>query len=268
MTTTRSKTPGFDELVEIITVAVLGRLTGDRSVASGEGPRTFTLMWVLGAPCGHLNQLARLMAVLDRTVHLQRIAACPDAAGGLEAAAADATRVCDSIEVVDPVGRPGSVSAVLDSIEKVDLVYAGSLGTGQASALTAVNDADPFVQILLNCLWANKPVYVVEDPSFSGVHRAQGHGGEGLAHALKRNRQDLAAMGIRRVSANELAGPLGELDAERTSFNRATGGLLTETDVRTVASQGIRFIEVAKGTIITPLALERARLTGIEIRKK
>ena len=254
--------------MEIITTAVLGRLTGDASLAGGEGPQAFTLLWVVGAPCGHLNQLARLMAVLDRTVHLQRIAACPDAAGGLSAAAADSTRVCEAIETVDPAGRPGSVSAVLESIGKVDMVYAGSLGTGQAAELAALNDADPFVQILLNCLWANRPVYIVEDPSFSGVHRAKGHGGEHFAHPLKRNRQDLAAMGIRRVAANELAGPLGELDAQRTSFNRATGGLLTENDVRTVASQGVRFIEVTKGTIITPLAQERARLTGVEIRKK
>jgi hypothetical protein len=169
----------FDALVSLITEAVLGRLQGatpwgEAAAGGGAAPSAPAMEarrigWLLAAPCGHLDVLARQVSTLARLGHAQLVVACADVVDGLRSTAdwpGEGPGL--GLRVVGTDG--GGVSALLAELRDQDVIYVGALGWRQATALAELDDGDGFVQLLLGALAAGKPVSVVAGEGLGGLH--------------------------------------------------------------------------------------------------
>ncbi len=236
------------------------------------------IAWVLAAPCGHLEPLCREMAVLARLGHQQRVVACPDVV--------DALRTTPlwpgeggglSLRVVGAGGQ--GVSALLAELSELELVYVGSLGWHQATALAALDDRDGFVQLLLGALAAGTPVSLVAAHGLDALQGlapgsqggASSGGQAGVSSILARQAgllwRSLEGLGVKPLALAELRRPLAALEAAASAQGRALGGLLTERDVEEAAAAGLRELRLSHGTMITPLARDRARELELRIEQ-
>jgi hypothetical protein len=284
----QDQTIDFAALVKMITESVLtslqasSRPDGSAGVAPSMPDRPSALeiearriTWILAAPCGHLELLCREMAVLARLGHQQVVVACPDVVDALRTTPLWPGEGAGlSLRVVNPDGH--GVSALLADLPDQELVYVGSLGWHQAAALAALDDRDGFVQLLLGALAARKPVSLVAAEVLDGLQGlAPGSqtlaGPAGVSPVLERQAgvlwRSLEALGVKPLALAELRRPLAALEAAASAQGRALGGLLTERDVEEAASAGLRELRISRGTMITPLARDRARELDVRIEQ-
>ncbi len=285
MSQPQDQTIDFAALVKMITESVLASLQassrrgGSAGVASStaEPPSPLEIearriVWLLAAPCGHLEPLCREMAVLARLGHQQVVVACPDVVDSLRTTPLwPGEGVGLSLRVVSPDGH--GVSALLGDLPDQELVYVGSLGWHQAAALAALDDRDGFVQLLLGALAAGKPVSLVAAEALDGLQglAPEGRRQAGASSVLARQAgvlwRSLQGLGVKPLALAELRRPLAALEAATSARDRALGGLLTERDVEEAAAAGLRELRLSRGTMITPLARDRARELDVRIEQ-
>lgn len=278
MSTSDHQPLDFAALVALITESVLARMAAPSTAVSLPGPTPVVpvpqgqrISWVLAAPCGHLAPLCGELAVLARLGHQQRVVACPDVADSLRSTLAWPGESAGlALRVVSPSGQ--GVSALLAELGDTEQLYVGSLGWHQAAALTALDDRDGFVQLLLGALAAGKPVSLVAGEALDGLQGlAPGGGDTAAAPALAREAQRLwralEGLGVKGLDMTELRRPLAALEAASSPQGRAFGGLLTEGDVEEAAAAGLRELRLTRATLVTPLARDRARALDVRIEQ-
>ena len=259
MSRTDAQDPALNELVRAIAEAVLRRLEADAAQATEPGGAR--VLWMLAAPAAHLGRLAREMGVLHRLGHRQRVVGCDDALAALQAEALPAGVQVDA---------PGaSASERLAAVADADVVYLGSLRWAQAAALAAVQDGDDWVAAALEAVAQETPVRVVVGDDLGGLHRfGPGAAAKGrLASVAAERWRALEPLGVTPLALDALGAPLAGLEANQHSWGRALGGLLGEADVSRAAAEGMRELRLPAGTVVTPLAADRARELGLVIRK-
>lgn len=279
MSQSQDQTLDFTALVGLITESVLGRLQGSPGVGGsaagvrgpGERPAAVEarrIAWLLAAPCGHLESLCREVAVLARLGHRQLVVACPDVVDSLRSTPGWPGEGADlGLRVVSPGGQ--GVSALLAELANQELVYVGSLGWHQAAALAGLDDRDGFVQLLLGALAAGTPVSLLAGEMLHGL-QGLAPGSTGVASpALTRQAgilwRSLEGLGVQPLALAELRRPLAALEAANSAQGRAFGGLFTERDVEEAAAAGLRELRLSRGTLVTPLAWDRARELDVRI---
>ncbi len=254
-----SSLPDLAALVQLVTEAVLRQLAEGASEAGGAQARH--VGWLLGAPVGHLPALSREMAVLARLGHRQSVLGCADALVALTTLG-----LPPGVATADPAAP---VSEQLRLAAEVDLLYVGALGWQQARELAAMQDTDPAVAVTLEALSRGVPVRAVVGDGLGGLHRygpdtrMKGR----LAAEAARIFRDLQGLGVELLPLSAIGRPLAALDTAQHSFGRSLGGLLTETDVERAAGEGRRELRLPAGTVVTPLARDRARELGVSIRR-
>ena len=79
--------------------------------------------------------------------------------------------------------------------------------------------------------------------------------------------RELEAAGLAVLPLEGLEAMAEDLAALERTGSRAFGGLVTEADVEAFAARGGRQIDLPAGTIVTPLALNRATELGVVLKK-
>lgn len=278
----------LDDVARRVVEEVLARLsasgTGRGGGEPGKEPREERLFWMMASPCGHLEEIAKTWRRLDRAGYGQHALVCGDVASAIG-------RVSGGVGNVEVTSIEGlGVSEAARMVAGAELVYVGSLGWKQGRDLGELMDDDPFVFLILDALAAKKPVFCLRDPGLGGLLGASGgeleeagrtngsigtagrvemggRGGGRLAREARRRWQEMESVGVRAVSLDDVKRPLAAARAARSSFNRAAGGLVTEKDVEQAAREGLGSLMLAPATVVTPLARDRARELGVELRR-
>jgi len=252
------------------------------------------VVWFLGTAARRLDSVVRAMALVARFGAQQTILSCPEVAGTVEGLLRGAN-VEASVQIVDPGSQPDSVQSAMESVGHADLLYVGTLGWEQAKKAAGADDSDPFAAMLLEGLAAARPVLVLGHEDLPGLQRIalgsvgpDGRLGDGRtdggrtadgrparaktvgASGLERRAQslwrDLALLGLEAVAVDDVVRPLATLAATTDSASRARGGLVTEKDIDEVFAAGVLRVTLAPQTVVTPLARDRARELGVELR--
>lgn len=278
------------------------------------------VLWLVAAPCGHLAQLAQIWRRLARRGHFQQLVVCVDVAQRFGEQAQDVLAAQDGWGIektfvlappADPALNPRSglkgvgieagtdtalgtgtvevstTSRALEALDAAAVVYVGALAWNQAFQLSRMDDGDPFVQLILAAVSAQKRVCCLRDETLSGLMGCGGARGErsaqggrsakggrdapNLTTAVTRRSQnlwrELESLGIQGLPLDAVFRPLQALEAAQDSFQRAHGGLVTEKDIEAVIQNGLHRLTLAPGTLVTPLAADRARELGVVLKR-
>lgn len=247
----------LDALIEEITELVLARLgrVSHGGVGGRAGlPQTLIVM-------GDGERGGELLAIVIRAALAVggRVAVVPSALWPRERIAHVAT--------VDGVVRVVEAPAVWGPlIAESRLVLVPNLSLSELSAFTHLLSLTPSSGALLAALVEGRTVLAGgDDVNLYAVHAARLP--KALVEAARACVSKAAAMGLKVVEGQRLA---DEVQAGSAVVAPSAGGtgrdVLTRDDVETMLRGGVTSIEVAAGTIVTPLASEVARAAGAEIR--
>jgi hypothetical protein len=260
MTERAAPLPSLETLVALATEAVLQALEAQRQADGTDRPAGRTILWLLGAPAGHLGRLLPTLATLERLGHRQTVAA-----------PLDVTRVVTPAPGIEVLTVEGAATTLLQRVAEADLVILGALGWAQAAALAALDDRDPFVAAVLDARTAGRPVAALAEPWASGILGAAPglRAGPVRAAALAREGdarwRAMLALGITPRPLDALTASFTAAPGAGGVADPGLGGLLREQDVAAAAARGQQQLEVPRGTVVTPLARDRARDLGVTL---
>jgi hypothetical protein len=217
------------------------------------------------------------MEILGRLAWEQRILCVPEAEVALGMMSRSSNHGRATLVGPGGAGEAGLASAWLEAAAGCDLLFIGSLAWHQARALTAFDDRDPAVAVVLDALGAGRAVRLLVGEGLTGLHRHRGRGaqepgvslgrrggaGGAVASEATRLHRALDNLGVSLVSIEAIGAQLAARSAAKEAFGRALGGLLGERDVEQAASEGRRELRLPKDVVVTPLARDRARALGI-----
>lgn len=151
--------------------------------------------------------------------------------------------------------------------EQFDYFYIPVLPFSAVSDLLHFNDANPLIRILLWAMFAGKKAVANSsgaDPyhpkwQVSGLH----HGNTLLKQEMRKRLQQLRAYGIQLVDQ-----PDDVMKHFQNSGKDEVKGVITAESIMQMIQSGKRFVEIRRGTIITPLAHDLIRKHHLEIREE
>lgn len=267
-----------ERLIEEITELVYRQLTGGASQAGSEGPAVTppvlkplppadpapppngSVLFVMGEGRRGLELLpaqvktilkesVRLVVVPSDTVPASRVAGVLGDVGG-------ALRVLE---------RPPS--AWHELVRDSRAVIVPNLTVHAAAGIALLAGLEPCAAAAIQALIEGRPVLAgCEEVNFLTMNAA--HLAKPFLDVLRGHLNTVQSLGVRLVEmktlGEEVAGRL------RTHKGGAAGegrgrNVLTKDDVETLLRSGARAIEVANGTIVTPLARDEATAAGVEI---
>jgi hypothetical protein len=135
------------------------------------------------------------------------------------------------------------------------------------SGISLLAGLEPCAQAAVQAFIEGRPVVAgCEDINFLTMNAA--HLAKPFLEILRQRVSAVQSLGVRLVEMKQLGAEVGKLCGSKASLNGSAGrgrNVLTREDVETLLRAGHRSIEVAGGTIVTPLALEVAKSAGIVI---
>mgnify|MGYP006285720055 CR=1 FL=1 len=271
----RHETVSFDAIAKAVVAEVLRRL-GQGSSHDLLGPLNqaspLEVLWVLGAPTAHLACFNNLWKRLTRMGYRQRFLLCEETSCLLES---DLHFIAPKDALVLGSSEPsaGRSSGALTSAMEASkwagesaLVYVASLGITQARRLAATDDVEPFARVLMESLLSGTPVHLFRGEGLGGLQGLdpKNHTGA-LARQVANLWRDLELLGVQGLRLEDGLRPLTSVEARESALGKTLGGLLTEKDVEEAARSGLNELKLARGTVVTPLARDRARELGVSL---
>ncbi|WP_379599633.1 hypothetical protein [Oceanobacillus luteolus] len=209
----------------------------------------------------HMNELQRdFKELIDFHQHGIRIRICP-AEHLLELY--DVTELARQTRIDDWI----TLQNAEKHKEQFEHFYIPNLPFSAVSDLVSFNDARTSIRLLLWALMKGRSVTAFSqgaDPYHPVWQEADLHHGNAyLKREMKQQLQKVRGLGIRLIEKEE--------DLLQHFLNRTEKGVnpvITADTILNYAKDGKRYIEVDKGTIITPLARDTAREYHMEIGEK
>lgn len=163
-------------------------------------------------------------------------------------------REMKQVEKIVDISDEGSLQGILDGFSTFEAVYCISPGIKLLENITQYNDTGFIENILVQSLLCQKPAGILMD------YDAQRLSG-GISKKVRELTSAITDMGItvEKVCKEENG------SADQPVKGKGSE-LITEKDIDEMSKKGIKEISSSKGCIITPLARDRAKEVGINIK--
>ncbi len=243
-------------LVDEITEMVCEQL-GANGLSALSAPGVAPVLVVLGEGrrgLDHLGSQARAA-----TAGGERVALVPSATS----AAAELQRIVEMDRGVTVLETPPPWSTL---VEHCRVLVVPNLSLNELAAISLLLTPTRASAAVQAALLEGRPVLLGSDEiSFLSVHAARFP--RALMETVRAYVEKVTSMGARLLEGQLIPEELVASRSPGTEPGRVSRGreVLTRDDVVTLLRSGARSIEVAVGTIVTPLAREVAQSTGVEI---
>lgn len=243
-----------DEITELV-IAQLGRVSHSAGPGSSGLPQTLIVM-------GDGERGAELLSTHIRASIASggRVAIVPSASWP-RARIAHVATPDGRVRVVDAPPAWGAL------VTESRVVLVPNLAMSELSAVTRLLHLTPASGALLAALVEGRAALAGGDD----IHLYAAHAArlpKALVEAARACAARAAAMGVKVMEAKRLADEILVAASPPSPANGTLSGardVLTRDDVEAMLRSGVATIEVAAGTIVTPLALEVARAAGADI---
>ncbi|MDR3589832.1 MAG: flavoprotein [Negativicutes bacterium] len=159
-------------------------------------------------------------------------------------------------------------------LRETDVVVVPVLTQNTAAKLARAFSDTVVTTLVLQALMLGKPVLVAvnaADPHDGWrVSAGMGRAPAGLARMLQDNLKKIEGLGVRLVDVRQLAGETGRffernLTRQPAAAAAATKVLIDAAAVKAAQINGSRRLDVPRGAVVTPLAVDAARDLGVEL---
>lgn len=150
-------------------------------------------------------------------------------------------------------------------VSRADRVVIPFLSVTTLSKIAAMIGDEPVSGVCLQALLQGKPVAVCADNIHSLNYSGVNTGGKLMA-AIRHNMEVLKELGIEILQLNSLPGNVPAKKADPATPTVGVKNVVTAGDVAVAAEQKLKLLNFPRGTIVTPLAFDKAKELGIEIR--
>ena len=239
-------------LVQLITDLVMAELSGTETNAeppacsAPETPKRKVLL------CPAPGSADPLWAALREVKGVHWLCTCDDASPDL------------ARKLGSPVQTTRSKGAWDEVVNEVEAVVLPVLTLELVSKLALLIADRPPVQAALAGVIQGKPVLACSSEP-NRLRRASGRLPGGFLSAYHAHLRGLEALGVQLLEPPALAARLSGVFVKSTGDARSGRDVLTVADLEAAARAGTRVLQVAPGTIVTPLARDVAQQMGIEV---
>lgn len=187
----------------------------------------------------------------------------------------------------DSIGWMGGEkkATALEWCADASVIYVASLSLVTAKRIAVLDDSSIYSMLFIDALLAGTPVHVFRSEKMSGMHKlrasVKGAGRSSVSSSVVHPEQssgalfrrvegiwrDLEQMGVQPLAPEDGLKPVTSVEAGLSPLGKSLGGLVTERDIEEFAQSGLTSLTIAPGTVVTPLAKDRARELRVELVK-
>ncbi len=233
----------------------------------------YSVLWIFGAPAAHIDKIELLWTRINSMGYLQRFVLCEEASWlsreKLSFVPPDCVVIIRDGERAD-TGK--ALSSSLKWCSDTSVTYVASLKTSSAKKIVDLDDSDVFSMLVIEGLLASTPVHVLRGKELGGLHRVDPTGDSSrvpgnLFRRLSSLWRDLEMIGVRPMNPEDGLKPIASFQSAKSPMIKSMCGLVTEKDVEEAAEAGLPVITLGPGTVVTPLAKDRANELRIKLSR-
>lgn len=282
----------------------LGSAPGESLSKHPRDESGLSILWVFERPAVHFEALESLWVRFHGLGYPQRFIVCKDVFQHLKSrlsfVSSDSILVmddrndggdsdfysgsgsdseCGSIGWMGGEKKAGALGWCADA----SVIYVASLSLIMAKRTALLDDSSIYSMLLIDALLAGTPVHVFRSEKMTGMHKLQasgkgagrssgsssvGNSGQSSGALFRRVEgiwRDLEQMGVQALAPEDGLKPVTSVEAGLSPLGKSLGGLVTERDIEEFAQSGLSSLTIAPGTVVTPLAKDRARELGVAL---
>ncbi len=205
--------------------------------------------------------------------------------GGMSSSGSDSDSGSGSDFGADSIGWTGGEkkARALEWCADASVIYVASLSLITAKRIAVLDDSSIYSMLFIDALLAGTPVHVFRSEKMTGMQKlrasVKGVGRPSVSSSVLNPEQstgalfrrvegiwrDLQQMGVRPLVPEDGLKPVTSVEAGLSPLGKSLGGLVTERDIEEFAQSGLSSLTIAPGTVVTPLAKDRARELGVAL---